>query len=229
MGYTAVASRSGRGFGQPLIAAAPIPILEGMAEDLARIADEELARRVLAGDDAAARVLYERHEPLLRARARRRLVGGLSRKVGASDIVQETYLAAFADLSAFEDRGPGSFRRWLEAVLEFRAKDEVRRHLGTEKRSVRREISRDPAISDSGPVSPGTSPSAEAAAAEERAALADAIDAMEGDDRTVLRLVHLEGRDFEEAGRELSRSAEAARKLYARAVLRLGKRLRGSP
>lgn len=199
-----------------------------MAEDLSRIADEDLVRRVLAGDQAAARALYERHEPLLRSRARRRLVGGLSRKVGASDIVQETYLAAFADLAAFEDRGPGSFRGWLEAVLDYRAKDEVRRHLGAEKRSVRREISRDPAVSDSGPVAPGASPSAEAAGEEERTLVANAIEAMEGDDRLVLRLVHLEGKDFPEAARELGRSPDAARKLYARAVLRLGRRIRDS-
>jgi RNA polymerase sigma-70 factor, ECF subfamily len=197
-----------------------------LRDDLTRCTDEELVRLVLAGDGTAARVLFERHEQVLRSRARRRLVGGLRRKVGASDIVQETYLSVFTDLTGFEDRGPGSFRRWLDTVLECRAKDEARRHVGAAKRSARREVSRPADVSDPGPRAWGDSPSVAAVKQEDREMLLRAITSMEGDDRRVLELVHLEGKGFADAGRALGRSTGAARKLYARAVLRLGKRIR---
>jgi DNA-directed RNA polymerase specialized sigma24 family protein len=49
---------------------------------------------------------------------------------------------------------------------------------------------------------------------------------MAEDDRTVLALVHERGMTFVEAGRLLGRSADAVRKQYARAVLRLAKAVR---
>jgi RNA polymerase sigma-70 factor (ECF subfamily) len=200
-----------------------------MNDELATASDEDLVRRVLTGDETAARSLFGRYESLLHARTRRRLVGGVRRKLGASDVVQETYLAVFEDLARFEDRGPGSFRRWLETVHACREKDEVRRHAGAQKRSARREVSQEPGASRSGPAAPQSSPSAVAAAAEERDILWRAIAGMEGDDRAVLELVHRDGRDFAQAGLALGRSADAARKLYARAVRRLGARMRRSP
>jgi RNA polymerase sigma-70 factor (ECF subfamily) len=197
-----------------------------LPDDVDQPADEDLVRRVLSGDPAAAGELHRRHEPRLRARARRRAAGKLSRKLGASDIVQDTYLAVFEDLASFEDRGPGSFQRWLDGVFECRATDAARRHVGAAKRDLRREVSPGPDASQSGPPARGASPSVEAASNEERERLVAAVDAMEGDDRDVLRLVHVDGKDFAEAGRVLGRSAEAARKLYSRAVVRLGRRMR---
>jgi RNA polymerase sigma-70 factor, ECF subfamily len=197
-------------------------------DDAINAADEDLVRRVRAGDERAAALLYGRYEGLLRGQARRRLLGGMRRKVAESDIVQETYLAAFRDLDDFEDRGPGSFRRWLETILSYRANENVRRFVGADKRALGREVSTAPDGSGIGPASPGLSPSVEVAAKEERETLRHGIDAMEGDDRLVLRLIGLEGKDFCEAGQVLNRSPDAARKLYARAVLRLAKQTRGA-
>jgi DNA-directed RNA polymerase specialized sigma24 family protein len=50
---------------------------------------------------------------------------------------------------------------------------------------------------------------------------------MEGDDRRVLELVHVEGKDFDEAGRLMNRSPDAVRVLFGRVVVRLGRRMRG--
>src|SRR5215212_4877689 len=87
--------------------------------------DEAVVRRVRAGDEAAARLLFERHLPALRAKARARLPASLRGKVGASDVVQDAWLAAFLDLGAFEDRGDGSFAAWLRRILEHKVVDEV--------------------------------------------------------------------------------------------------------
>jgi len=197
-----------------------------VADDLSDAVDEELARRARAGDQAAAAELYRRYAPQLRARVQRRLGGGIRRKVGASDVVQETCLAAFRDLDGFRDRGPGSFRRWLARIADCRADDEVRRWAGAERRAAGREESVGSAGAPPEPAAAGPTPSGEASDAEEREALVRAIRELAADDQLVLRLVGIEGRDFDEAGRALGRSPEAARKLYARAVVRLTARLR---
>jgi RNA polymerase sigma-70 factor (ECF subfamily) len=187
--------------------------------------DEELVRRVRAGDEAAARLLFERHLPALRAKARARLPESLRGKVGASDVVQEAWLAAFVALGDFEDRGDGSFGAWLRTILERRVADEVRRHVEAGGRDVRREVRLPTTAMGSGVPAPQVSPSAEAVAGERSAALRDGVDGLDEDHRTVIRLVHEEGLTLVDAGRRMGRSPDAARKLYGRALLRLSERL----
>lgn len=188
--------------------------------------DEDLVRRVLAGDLEASRTLFRRHEALLRSSAARRLGRGLQRKVGASDVVQESYLTAFLKLEDFEDRGPGSFRRWLERIVERKVSDEVKRHVRSRKRSARREESFAATAGAPEPSGRGPGPATQVAHNDANAALRAAIERMDGDDRTILELVHSRGLDFAAAGREMGRSAEAARKLYGRVVMRLSREVR---
>ena len=72
--------------------------------------DEELVRRVRAGDEAAARLLFDRHLPALRAKARARMPAALRGKVGASDVVQEAWLAAFLELLPSDVQAAFEFR-----------------------------------------------------------------------------------------------------------------------
>ena len=98
---------------------------EGRTPDASQSSDEELVRRVRAGDEAAARLLFERHLPSLRAKARARLPTALRGKVAESDVIQEAWLAAYLALGKFEDRGDGSFGRWLRGILEHKVLEEV--------------------------------------------------------------------------------------------------------
>src|SRR5262245_36494023 len=102
--------------------------------------EEEVVRRARGGDEAAARLLFDRHLPELRAKVRARLPAPLRGKVGESDVIQEAYLAAFLGLSDFEGRGDGSFGRWLRGILDHKIADEVRRHVEAEMRDARREV-----------------------------------------------------------------------------------------
>jgi RNA polymerase sigma-70 factor (ECF subfamily) len=187
--------------------------------------DEELVRRVRAGDEAAARLLFERHLPALRAKARARLPSALRGKVAESDVIQDAWLAAFLDVGKFEDRGDGSFGKWLQKILRHKLLDEVRRHAGVSKRDARRErrLATGEPVADTGQ----PSPSAEVVSIERSAALRAAIDDLPSDQATVLRLIHQEGLTLVDAGERMGRSADAARKLYARALVRLGGRLGG--
>jgi RNA polymerase sigma-70 factor (ECF subfamily) len=187
--------------------------------------DEELVRRVLAGDDAAARMLFDRHLPTLRARARARLPASLRGKLGESDVIQDAYLAAFRSLGDFEDRGDGSFAAWLRKILERRIVNEVRDGDAL-KRDARREVRIPTGTAGVGAALDQPSPSEEAMAEEDAAALRTAVAGLSADHRTVIRLVHDEGLTLVRAGERMGRSADAARKLYSRAVAELSARLR---
>ena len=188
--------------------------------------DEELVRRVRAGDEAAARLLFERHLPALRARARSRLPSSLRGKVAASDVVQEAWLAAFLDVGKFEDRGDGSFGNWLRRILEHKIGHEIGRHVAAGKRDVRREIRMRTGTQGAAAAQDQLSPSQDAMAEEEEARLRAARETLSDDHRTVIALVHDEGLTLGAAGARMGRSADAARKLYSRAVTELGARLR---
>jgi RNA polymerase sigma-70 factor (ECF subfamily) len=189
--------------------------------------DEEIVRRIRDGDGAAATILFDRHRDTLHAAAERGLRPALRGKVGASDIVQDAYLAAFLDLADFEDRGDGSFARWLRQILEHKILNEVRRHAGVAKRDARREVRLATGTGGAAgtPTSGDPSPSAAVAAAEQTAAVRGAIDDLPDDYRTVIRLVHEDGLTLVDAGVRMGRSADAARKLYGRALERMADRL----
>jgi RNA polymerase sigma factor (sigma-70 family) len=70
-----------------------------------------------------------------------------------------------------------------------------------------------------------TSPSQAAVADEEQRVLGDAMAALPEDYAAVLRHVHVEGLTLAETGARMGRSADAARKLYARAMSELAARL----
>ena len=184
--------------------------------------DEELARRATAGDEDAERELVARHTPRLRALAERRLRGMVRRKLGASDVMQEAWLTAHVRLADFEDRGEGSFGRWLRQILDHKIRDELRRHLGTAKRDVRNEQSHAEA-----PQVAGQDPSASTRAmrAEDRARLAQALAMLTEGQRLVLRMAHDEGLPIAEIARRLGRNADGVYKLYGRAIEALARRL----
>jgi len=56
--------------------------------------DEELVRRVRGGDESAFAEICSRHGERLTRQVEARLSGGVLRKVGASDVVQEAYVVA---------------------------------------------------------------------------------------------------------------------------------------
>ncbi len=189
--------------------------------------DEELVRRARAGDESAANLLFERHGGVLRARVRRRLPRALRGKIAGSDVVQEACLAAFLHLDEFEDRGDGSFGGWLGAVVERKVLDELRKFVGTGKRDVAREVAGGTTAARLAVTSGDPSPSAAAIRDEQSARLAAAMRRLPKEHREVIRLVHEQRLPLAEAGARMGRSADAVRKLYARAVLGLGEHVRG--
>lgn len=83
-----------------------------MAEDLTGrddSLDSSLIQRWKKGDERAATALVERH-----AAALARYVGSLGERDAADDVVQDTFVRAFASLEQF--RGDSSLRTWLFTI-----------------------------------------------------------------------------------------------------------------
>ena len=183
--------------------------------------DEQLAQRAREGDAEAQTLLYRRHAGALSKRAERGLPRAVRRKVAASDVLQEAYVAAFARLDRFEDRGPGSFVLWISGIIDHKAREAVRAHTAAAKRSVRREVTRAERRATCEHAGPGASPSQEAVAKETESLLLQAMGRLPKDYRAVMRWVYEDGLTLDEVTQRLGRSRDAVRVLYGRALSRL--------
>jgi len=182
-----------------------------------RTSDASLVRRSLEGDESAARQLFERYRESLLRRLGRRIPPALGRKVSAADVVQDTYLVALERLSEFEDRGKGSFRRWLFTVAESRLMDQFRR-FSRKKRGLRREVTRGKRATTRQVRGGGASPSHVAMGEERRRAVQEALIELPEQYREVLLLVQRDQLKLRSAAERLGRSYEATKKLYGRAL-----------
>jgi RNA polymerase sigma-70 factor, ECF subfamily len=157
----------------------------------------------------------------------------LQAKGGASDLVQETFLDAQRDFDRFHGDSEEELLAWLRQLLLHKMANFRRHYRGTGKRTVAREVALQAGDTSSqwGPGLPADtpSPSSHAAANEDAQALQAALARLPEEYRQVLLLRHDEGRPFEEIGRLMNRTANAARKLWARAVERLQQELGGAP
>jgi RNA polymerase sigma-70 factor (ECF subfamily) len=157
--------------------------------------------------------------------ARRALGPGLRAKGGASDLVQETFLEAQRRFGQFDGNSNGQLRAWLRSLLLHKAAKLGRRYHCTRKRQLSRELSfgddRPAAVHPSHVAAPGPTPSVQVMFDEQQRRLLQAIERLPDDYRKVMSLRYNQALAFDEIGRQLERSADAARMLWARAVDRL--------
>jgi RNA polymerase sigma-70 factor, ECF subfamily len=156
--------------------------------------------------------------------ANRELGEDLQAKLGASDLVQETFLEAHKGFQHFHGGTSKELLAWLVGILENRLAQAKRKFAGTQKRDVSRErpieaVGQSPASSEQ--ASPATIVERE----DEERWLRAAIDKLPVDYRRAIELRALERRSFAEIGAALERTPDAARKLWARAVARLEQEL----
>ena len=163
--------------------------------------------------------------------AKRALGPGLRAKGGASDLVQETFLEAQRRFAQFDGESNGQLRAWLRSLLLHKAAKLGRRYHGTRKRQLSRErpLGGDSpaAVHPSQIAAPGPTPSVQIVSDEQVRRVSEAISRLPADYRAVMELRYHEGLAFDDIGRRLGRSADAARMLWARAVDRLKLELHG--
>jgi RNA polymerase sigma-70 factor (ECF subfamily) len=143
-------------------------------------------------------------------------------KGGASDLVQQTFLEAHRDFERFTGGSEQELLAWLRQLLRNNLANFTRDYRQTDKRRIDREVALDTPDSSGAPAgqvaADTTSPSGHAMAEETADLVRRAMERLPDDYRRVLHLRYEEGRSFDEIGTLLDRSANAARKLWARAV-----------
>jgi RNA polymerase sigma-70 factor, ECF subfamily len=162
--------------------------------------------------------------------AQRELGKDLRAKAGASDLVQETILEAQRDFSGFEGTSEPELLAWLRRLLLNNMANFARQFRATDKRQIGREVvleEGDSAAERGGELASALpSPSGAAMAHERAEAVQHALEKLPEDYRRVVHLRYQEERTFEEIGKLLGRSANAARKLWLRAIERLEQELK---
>lgn len=152
--------------------------------------------------------------------ADRELDPGLRGKIGASDLVQQTFLDAERGFAEFRGHTESELLAWLRRILENRAGQAVRKYRLAAKRDVRSERS----LSAGGEwqlAADVETPSRQVAAGEEADRLTLALSRLPGHYQDVIQLRNAERKSFEEIGAFMGRSPEAVRKLWVRAIEQL--------
>lgn len=160
--------------------------------------------------------------------ANEQLRDNLQAKVGASDLVQETFLKAHQGFDRFEGQTEAELLAWLRRILLNTLVNQARHYQGTDKREVAREVPLADAQVAGGPMAGTESPSAQAMVREQTEALQQALAQLPEHYRQVVCWRNYERLSFEEIGQRLGRTAEAARKLWGRAIEQLQELLESS-
>ena len=187
-----------------------------------------------AGSREALGKLLESARRYLVSIARQELDADLRTKNSPSDLVQETFVEAQRAFGQFQGDTEGELLAWLRQLLLHRVGKVRRSFRDTQKRRLAREVALGGDSSSDGPAGALAavnvpSPSGAAMEREQDQALQAALGRLPDDYRRVITLRYEEELPFEEIGRLLDRSPDAARKLWARAVERLHEELERPP
>lgn len=155
----------------------------------------------------------------------------LRQKTAASDLVQETFFDAHRGFGQFRGTTEREFFAWLTQILINRLRNAARQYRDTQMRDVGREIPLDRDLDRIAAELMGNddTPSALVAALEEEQIVRECMDRLPATQREVLILRSWENQSFSEIGLKMDRSADAVRKLWTRAVERLGRELEKVP
>jgi RNA polymerase sigma-70 factor (ECF subfamily) len=155
----------------------------------------------------------------------------LQAKLGASDLVQDTFVEAQRHLAGFRGKTEAELRAWLRKILQCRLAYLRRTHLATEMRAARREVAIETLLAGSdgnggdGLASRSPSPSDHAARSELTRALEQALGRLPEHYRQAVAWRHREQLAWDEIGRRMDCTADAARKTWSRAIRQLRQEL----
>ena len=191
---------------------------------------EKLLRLVRAGDSERMGRLLQLYRNYLQLLAESELDRKLRARISPSDIVQDTMLEAYRDFAQFRGTTEAEFIAWLRQILINNLAEVISKHVLTEKRDVRRDISlakfhasferstmklRDALVADI------DSPCDDAERRERAVLLADVMSELSDDHREVLVLRNLRGLPFKAVAIHMERSVPATKMLWMRAVKQL--------
>ena len=179
------------------------------------LSDSVAVAQARAGDSGAFRVLVERHSRQL-FRLAFRMTG---HQQDAEDVVQETFLRAYRQLTHFDARS--SFGTWLYRIAANCSLDLIR---ARKRRSEQQEAEATPdpleSVADAAPA-----PDRLALSGEVERRVSAALDQLSEMERTAFILRHFEGMGIDDISRTLGVQPNAAKHSIFRAVQKLRRAL----
>jgi RNA polymerase sigma-70 factor (ECF subfamily) len=179
--------------------------------------DVAYVSKARTGDADAFRVLVERHSRALFGLAYR-MTGNES---DAEDVVQESFLRAYRQLGAFDDRA--GFGSWIYRIAVNCSLDLMRARRRRSERIESADAEMDDPIAALPALGPG--PDRLALSGEIRRRLDSAMSRLSDTERSAFVLRHFEGMCMEEVGRALGCEPGAAKHSVFRAVRKLRRAL----
>lgn len=176
----------------------------------------------------------EDYREYLRQLARLELGQRLQAKLDASDIVQQTILAACEKRDQFRGQTEAEWLAWLRVILA-NALGMALRRFGALSRDLTRERSLEDSLQQSSSrleallAADQTSPSERAVRGEELLRLAGALAKLPEDHRRVVELHHLMGLPIAEIARDMERTSTAVVGLLYRGLKKLREMLNAKP
>lgn len=193
---------------QPKAMACPSPSVDGRVDS----------------ESAEFESLFQSTRDDLYAFISRRISQQLRRRVDASDIIQETHLAAARRYTSFRQQPTLTFRVWLLKTAQQQLIQVYRQHLGAAKRSLHRELDWGNCSSNwiaNHMLQSGSTPSGHLQAEETRAHVQHAVEELNQIDREILLMRHIENRSYDEIAAILDLQPANVRQRCGRALLRL--------
>ncbi|HET8647976.1 MAG TPA: RNA polymerase sigma factor [Vicinamibacteria bacterium] len=183
--------------------------------DTKMLTDEEVVRRVRAGESALFEVLMRRHNQRI-YRAARAIVRD---EAEAEDVMQQAYVNAYTHLDQFAERA--RFSTWLTRIATYEALARLRRRSRlTEIEAMTESAEAVPALAERGP-----SPERQAFLGELRSTLEGSVDALPEAYRSVFVLRDVEGLSTAETAECLGLSEDVVKTRLVRARAQLRRKL----
>ena len=188
-----------------------------------------LVHRAKAGEQEALGKLFARYYRRVRKIVRLRLGKNLRGVLDATDILQETFVAAIEAFSRFELRNEASVINWLSRITERKIR-EAAKHYSAEKRSRAKQIPIDQADTQDRAFQvpdKGTGPGSSISAREEAEIVEECIAELPEKYREIIVLRDYAEYSWEDVAKEHGRpSVDAARMMHAKAMVELDRRMR---
>lgn len=191
---------------------------------------DHLVERLHDGDEAALADLISYYRDALWQMITFRMDQRLSGRIDPGDVIQDAYLEAHKRLTHFLNADPApSFLVWMRSIVQQHLIDLHRRHFGSQRRDVRREVAMDRKLASPATsiclaaqlAGQFTSPSHRAMRGELTQVIEQALSQMDSIDREVLALRHFEELGNNEVAEILNLTPSAASNRYFRALRRL--------
>lgn len=180
----------------------------------------ELVKAAREGSEEALGEIITRLQSYLLLIANGQIHDKLQAKFGASDIVQNSLLAAHAGIDEFNGTTEAEMRAWLKTIVLHNFIDEKRRYANTQSRSLQLE---QPLETMATPLSTGGSETGSKVMRrnEELQRLTQALHRLPPRQQRVVEGRRRFGYSYQQIADQLGISEAAARKLWSRAIKRL--------